>query len=341
MAAGGSPALPQLTPNTALLQKELSALMVRVQTIDKNWQNQELKLKQEKEKLATEHAAKEQDLQYERYKMEEDFKAQDDRLCWVKNDLAKKEQELNETQTKGREIAGRQNPITVEVGGDKFRTQVQTLIQHEGSIFPELLRALQANSPRKGQHNPNHTIFIDRDGKHFKFILNFMRQGEEVMRGSALRNADEYILNEMLSEVRYYKLSDLERLLERRRVINKKPLDISVLVTARLFTTQVQPPTVQSFKYKTAREVTIKNENLSNIVFDRVLFDQKLSFEGCVMARATFRDCAFRAAVSFKNVDLFEAKFDNCSGIELSKRFYLKDTNMKDVHFSPPLQEDS
>ena len=340
MASGGPPALPQLTPNTALLQKELTALMIRVQSIDKTWQKQELNLQQEKEKLEREHAANVQHLQDKRNKMEEDFRAQDDRLCWVKNDLAKKDQELNETRTKSSEIAGRQNPITVEVGGDKFRTQVQTLVQYEGSIFPDLLRALQEHSPRKGQHNSNPTIFIDRDGKHFKFILNFMRQGEEVMRGSALRNADEYILNEMLSEVRYYKLSDLERLLERRRVVSKKPLDLGVLVTARIFTTQIQPA-VPPFKYKTAREVILKNENLSSIVFDRVIFDQKVSFEGCVMARATFRECAFRAAVSFKNVDLFEAKFDNCSGIELSKRFYLKDTNMKNVHFSPPLQDDA
>lgn len=341
MASGSSPALVlQLTPNTAQMQKELTALMARVQGIDRDWQSREHKLKQKEEEMGKEYAAKEQNLDFERQRMEEDFKAQEARLEWVKEDLALKEKKLDESRITSNEIAGRQNPITIEVGGDKFRTQVQTLVQHRESIFPELLRALQAHSPQKGKNNPNPTIFIDRDGKHFKFILNFMRQGEEVMWGSALRNTDDFILNEILCEVRYYKLADLERLLERRRVAIKKPLEIGDLVKSHFFTTQIQPLKAQTFKYKTAKEVIFKNENLTNIVFDRVLFDQNVSFEGCVMARATFRECVFRAAVSFKNVDLFEAKFENCLGIEFSKRIYLKNTNMKNVHFSPKLKQE-
>ena len=246
-----------------------------------------------------------------------DLNNQKQMLRAEREDIEEKKQQLEQAQVTVDEIVDHHNPITLEIGGEKFRTQVGTLLKYQDSIFPRLLRTLQEHSPGKR----NGTIFIDRDSKHFKFILNFMRQGEEVMRGTVMnsRNVDEYVLNEIVAEVRYYKLPELERLVERHRICMKQPKypDMNALVRHGYLTTTI-PPTMQRkeqpFKYMTSKPDThFRDENFSGVVFERVNFRQ-ISFEGCVLRKATFKECAFQQMANFKNADLYEAKFEHCQG---------------------------
>lgn len=370
-SAAATPLALLRPPNVASLQNQMEMLLNEVVKIDSDWHAREVKLeleratleadnREEKRKLAEEFERNEQEIKIERGRfademtrkeqeldckkreMQNKFEAKVSIFNLEKQELAKREQTIDEIQDRVVDIVQRDNPITVEVGGDKFHTQIETLVKYKESIFPDLIRALQTqrhtSPPRHGdQHSKQSNIFIDRDGKHFKLILNFMRQGEEVMKGAALKNVDETTLYDMLCEVHYYKLRDLERLLERRMVEFKKVLTLDILAKAGYFTSKFQVPAANvTVKLKTSKKLAIKDCNLSGIVFDQILFDEEASFEGCVMTRASFQRCVFHSVVSFKNTDLSEAKFINCSGVAID-RFYLKDTNMTKVDFSPPL----
>lgn len=208
--------------------------------------------------------------------------------------------------------SGRQHVITIDVGGEKFRTDVRTLERHPDSIFPVVARNMDP-------HQPSHTprvrtdVFIDRDSKHFRFILNYMRQGEEVFRGTALRGKDKYDLEEMICEARYYKLNGFMNLLKRHKVrLEAKPSSFANLLTEKLF---FAPNLKVPPKYITTRQLLLKERNLAGIVFENVTFTHSVSFELSILDGAKFKQCRFDAAVNFTNADISRISFDHCVNV--------------------------
>lgn len=65
-----------------------------------------------------------------------------------------------------------QDPVTLNVGGEIFTTTLDTLTRCRdsmlGSMFTGLIPVLRDN---RGN------VFIDRDGKAFRYILNYLRSG--------------------------------------------------------------------------------------------------------------------------------------------------------------------
>jgi hypothetical protein len=85
--------------------------------------------------------------------------------------------------------------INLNVGGTKFTTTKQTLTKYK-SKFSELIK-------------DNSEIFIDRDGKYFNYILEFFRNGDNVIL------SDDIIINKILFlECQYYDLVELQNLLK-------------------------------------------------------------------------------------------------------------------------------
>ncbi|CAI4231450.1 unnamed protein product [Auanema sp. JU1783] len=115
------------------------------------------------------------------------------------------------------------NPPTIilDVGGVLYKTRISTLCSADG-YFRDLFRRDWHN-----ELDENKNLFIDRDGEVFNIILNFLRDGFS----SPLPN-DDYTLMCLLQEARYYRLSDLMKLVERKlsyddlplKEKNKKPL---------------------------------------------------------------------------------------------------------------------
>ena len=237
-------------------------------------------------------------------------------LQYEMDDLKVEKQQLQVSQDIIDHIVDQQNPVTLEVGGEKFRTQTATLVKYTDSIFPKLVKALQERTPDKN----NRTIFIDRDSKHFKFILNYIRQGPSVMKGTTLNSEDvnEYFLTEIIDEIRYYRLPELEQLVKWKQIGRRPSTDLPTLVRGLYLTAQI--PTqmqrkVQPFKYKNTGKDWKKGENLTGVVFESVLFTN-VSFEWCVLTKATFKACAFRGLTGFKNANLDSTTFEQCQGIE-------------------------
>ena len=365
--AGPSPGavqLVQLTAQTKLLQPELVAVMKKVQAVEKNLEQRSIQLEEEKAAMLEENrknqanllqwkANEEGKLSDQHRKLEIDDRTLRERIRWERDKLKDDKQDFEYRCREGQEIAHRQEPVTLEVGGEKFRTDLSTLTKCRDSLFPDLAKALERRqeSERDGRLKRDHHIFIDRDSRHFRFILNYLRQGEQVMRGAALKKADRDDLQELIFELQYYRLRDLEVLVRRKMVALKKPIDFKQLADeAHCFaktsteSTPQSPQTAQDsakYNYITAKDILLKNENMRGIVFDRVIFQHNIVFKNCVLTDAKFIQCSFRGAMNLSEADLYRAKFDHCDGIDFEHHLYMEKTNTNELQFVPPLEDNS
>ena len=91
----------------------------------------------------------------------------------------------------------KQSYVTLNVGGQKFCTSKSTLVRGEtmlSSMFSERFPLLTEN---------DETIFIDRDGTHFRSILNFLRDGK------IARPKSRTEIEEIKQEAEYYCIPEL------------------------------------------------------------------------------------------------------------------------------------
>ena len=190
------------------LSNLMHQLPLQMQAVYKALLEKESELERERELINTEKMAAEAQMEEERTQLHERVREE--------RDAFKEEKRIFEDMKRRSAfiMGGAEQLIVLDVGGEKFKTDMRTLAHHSDSIFPDIVRPfLQSNTSQT--HCP--IIFIDRDSGHFKFILNFMRQGKEVMNGTALRKADHCLLEEMICEARYYGLTRLVQLLEQRK----------------------------------------------------------------------------------------------------------------------------
>jgi len=103
--------------------------------------------------------------------------------------------------------------VTLNVGGQNFKTTSSTLRKYPSTYFSGLFSGkYQIKKQRDG------TIFIDRDGTHFRLLLNFMRSGQIVFP----KDLDER--RELMIEAEFYCLKDVILAAEReemRRITNE------------------------------------------------------------------------------------------------------------------------
>ena len=61
------------------------------------------------------------------------------------------------------------------------------------------------------------SYFIDRDGTHFRYILNYLRTGQLIVP------QDKFVRRELLAEVEYYQVEGIIKALKARPVIVFEP----------------------------------------------------------------------------------------------------------------------
>ena len=96
--------------------------------------------------------------------------------------------------------------IIFEVGNTLWHTSKVTARADPNSLFAMLFRKGCPFRPSTSNGRP--TYFFDRDPAHFRFILNYLRNGAMVQEGTLPR--ERRYLSELLSEVRFYRLRGLE-----------------------------------------------------------------------------------------------------------------------------------
>nr|XP_022344376.1 uncharacterized protein LOC111137272 isoform X2 [Crassostrea virginica] len=92
--------------------------------------------------------------------------------------------------------------IKLDIGGLLFTTSLTTLNRDPDSM----LAAMFSGRHELKKEDGNGSYFIDRDGTHFRYILNFLRDGE-IKDGTIPENPN--LWRELLTEAEYYQIQGL------------------------------------------------------------------------------------------------------------------------------------
>ena len=124
----------------------------------------------------------------------------------IRHESLDEEANLNDTEILLKDY----DPITLNVGGIKYQTTKFTLLKHSNTLFSTMFSKnnFSIKPPRDG------TYFIDRDGTHFRYILNFLRDG-------FINIGDKSIINELIQEANYYALPSMVHQLKIARITSK------------------------------------------------------------------------------------------------------------------------
>ncbi|KAJ6761731.1 hypothetical protein OIU74_024396 [Salix koriyanagi] len=222
--------------------------------------------------------------------------------------------------------------IRLNIGGKKFCTTIDTLTQRE----PDSMLAAMFSGRHTVSEDPDKGyVFIDRDGKYFRHILNWLRDGVVPTLADA-----EY--SELMREAVYYQLlglvegitsvlakrregDELDAELTRADIIkciqyNKvkfRGINFSGLDLSKLDLSYVD------FSYACLKNVFFSRANLQSAKF------RDADAEGSIFHNATLRECEFTGAnlrgallagANLKSANLQDACLVDCSfcGADLS-----------------------
>ena len=88
--------------------------------------------------------------------------------------------------------------VKLDVGGQHFTTTVQTLTKDRNSMLAAMFSGKFEMKPSE-----DGSFFIDRDGTHFRFILNFLRTGKLTLPEGAT------FIKELEEEAEFYQIQGL------------------------------------------------------------------------------------------------------------------------------------
>ena len=115
----------------------------------------------------------------------------------------RQEQEAIDTMSKKIDHVHLTSTINLNIGGRRFTTSLQTLTKDPDSMLAAMFSGKFEVKPSE-----DGTFFIDRDGKHFRFILNYLRDGELIVPEGAT------FLKELEAEAKFYQIKGLLQELE-------------------------------------------------------------------------------------------------------------------------------
>ena len=197
--------------------------------------------------------------------------------------------------------------ITLDIGGYKCSTSLQTLRAEPESMLGTMF---SGRHPITKQNDGS--VFIDRDGTHFRIILNYLRGG---ITSNEMLSDNKLLLSELLTEVNYYQLKGLEKIIKSEEKESPK-----VITREEIFEFMVKD---RSGYFSTTKALSFRNSNLNGLHLERVIFKHSLDFCGSSLRKTTFKSCYFSRYVqySFDCTDLFWCKFEDCF-VENANRLY-------------------
>ena len=113
-------------------------------------------------------------------------------------DRLHEEQESIDAMSKKLDQVHFKSTVKLNVGGQHFTTSVQTLTKDPNSMLAAMFSGRFDMKPSE-----DGSFFIDRDGTHFRFILNFLRTGKLTLPEGAT------FIKELEEEAEFYQIQGL------------------------------------------------------------------------------------------------------------------------------------
>lgn len=96
-----------------------------------------------------------------------------------------------------------QSKVRLNIGGQRYETSMATLVKDGETMLAAMFSGLYCLP----QDPVDNSFFIDRDGTHFRYILNYLRDG------SFNAPTEPHLLRELLQEAEFYQIKGLIKLL--------------------------------------------------------------------------------------------------------------------------------
>ncbi|KAF5783888.1 putative chromatin remodeling & transcription regulator BTB-POZ family [Helianthus annuus] len=189
--------------------------------------------------------------------------------------------------------------LSLYFSGKKFCTTVETLTHREPR---SMLAAMFSGRHTLCKDSEKGYVFIDRDGKHFRHILNWLRDGV-----APIRNLSDLERVELLREAEYYQLLGLVDMIN--EVLNKKDEQMDTDLT--------RTDIIKIVQYAASGCVSLIGVNLSGLDLSKLCLKgvdfsfaslNKVIFSGANLHHAQFQG-ADAENTNFQNATLTDCEF--------------------------------
>ena len=188
--------------------------------------------------------------------------------------------------------------ITLDIGGYKCSTSLLTL-----RAKPESMLGTMFSGRHPIRKENDGSVFIDRDGTHFRIILNYLRGG---IASSEQLPDNKLLLSELLTEVNYYQLKGLEKIIK-----SEEKESMKVITKKEIFDFVEAAP---QGCFVTTKALSFRNSKLIGLRLEDIIFKHSVDFSGSSLMKTTFTRCYFFPNVqySFDPANLNCCKFESC-----------------------------
>ena len=252
----------------------------------------------------------------------------------VFDQVAKDRQELDEEKKKWEEEKAVMHKkftfsgprIILDVGGVRHSTSRSTLTK-----YPESMLGIMFS----GRHDletmqcKDGSFFIDRDGTHFRHILNYLRDGEEVIE-SFPQSPD--VLLELIREAKFYQLDGLTTLLKpllrENNVVNQNQITPLFLSCNANYSPDYKVGGTFNVSYQSKDKIEFKHKNMRGLSFNAMKFVHAVSFIDCDLTNTSFTYTYFESDAIFEDCILDHTTFSSVKGL-VSNSFKVSFTGSK------------
>ena len=160
------------------------------------------------------------------------------------------------------------------------------------------------------------SFFIDRDGTHFRHILNYLRDGEDVIE--SFPKSSEAV-KELHREAKYYQLDDLvvalSPLVREVSVVSQDDISAKITSSSASYDTDYYTGGSFSVSYQSKQAISYKLKNMKRLSFCYIKFIHPVSFIDCDLSNTSFSSCSFESDVTFKDCTLDNTTFNYIYGL--------------------------
>ncbi|XP_062522027.1 uncharacterized protein LOC134196822 [Corticium candelabrum] len=216
--------------------------------------------------------------------------------------------------------------VKLNVGGHKFTTSLTTLRSQ-----PDSMLAVMFSGRHQLATDEDGAYFIDRDGTHYRHILNYLRDDTNLEETLPQTKREQI---ELLKEAQYCQLNKLETKIRMKMLprVTQEQLNMGFVnyqynQSVYQLLQHIQHPQNRFISdggclLETARlasqSLSREEHDLSELNFSNTHFScAGISFKRSCLRQANFSGCCFEPhyPVDFSGTDLSEADFRRCAGL--------------------------